>query len=635
MKIFFTIILFTSLLISFDTQELKVGVYDNPPKIYMDTDSKPRGFFIDILNEIAKQENWHLEYVHCRWGECLDMLEKGELDIMPDVAYSKERQKHLLFNQEVALSSWSVVYVNKKSDISSILDLDERKVAILGNSIQHEQIKDTFKLYDIHPSLVLTADYNDSLKLLKNKKVDAAIVNKHFGDLNKDKFRVKKTSILINPAIIKFAFTNMDKNLPVAKKIDMHLKEFKSNKDSVYYASTKKYLTAKEHFKIPKWLKITILIILGVIVFLIFTVMFFRHLLKLKTKEILNKSIQFQELQKEKLEDYKKILYALISMIEQRDSYTAGHSQRVAKYSKLIAKEMGCSTQDQELIFKAATLHDIGKIATPDAILLKPERLSSLEYELIKEHVNIGVNILKDIPMFKDISNIIKYHHEKYDGSGYPNGILKDDIPLLSRVMMVADAFDAMTTNRIYKHKKSQTEAFEELRSLSGIHYHPEVVDAALKALKNVEIQDFNQNPITAVEEQRFVYFYKDFVTDLYNAKYLEATFMNDEKEQRYKEALIVSLHKFDIYNKKHGWEEGNAMLKEFASFLQELFKDSLIFRIRANDFIILPKKPYQETAIKRSIEDFMQSSEIEFDLNVYDLKKNKIYSYDDIKRFL
>jgi putative nucleotidyltransferase with HDIG domain/diguanylate cyclase (GGDEF)-like protein len=360
-------------------------------------------------------------------------------------------------------------------------------------------------------------------------------------------------------------------------------------------------------------------------------------MLNLKTKEVIEKSEKLHKQEEQKIKDYENFVYALVSMIEQRDSYTAGHSQRVAKYSLLIAKEMGYSMQECELLFKAATLHDIGKIATPDSILLKPDKLSKLEYNLMKEHVNVGVKMLKNIPMFKGISHIIKYHHEKYNGSGYPDGLSGNDIPELSRIMMVADAFDAMTTNRIYKHKKSVNDALAELKSLSKIHYHPEVVDAAIKALSCTKItDDFNQTPITEIEQQRFAYFYKDAVTELYNVKYLETTLINNNDTLKYKKSIVISLHKFDIYNKKHGWDKGDETLKNFAKLLYTLFTESLIFRIRANDFIILLQNELNKSSlIQEEIKNFTEKAEIEFDFNIYDLKADKIHSYSDLKKFI
>lgn len=125
-------------------------------------------------------------------------------------------------------------------------------------------------------------------------------------------------------------------------------------------------------------------------------------------------------LEEEKIAYYEKTLLGLIKMVESRDSYTAGHSQRVAEYSKRIALEMGYPPDKCDLLYRAGLLHDIGKIATPDAILLKPSHLDTLERELIKEHVNVGVNMLSEIPMFDTIVPIIKSHHERYDEEGYP-----------------------------------------------------------------------------------------------------------------------------------------------------------------------------------------------------------------------
>ena len=114
-------------------------------------------------------------------------------------------------------------------------------------------------------------------------------------------------------------------------------------------------------------------------------------------------------------------------------------------------------------IYQAGILHDIGKIATPDVILLNPQILNKLEYKLIQEHVKVGYRLLVNIPMFQDLAEIIHSHHERYNGTGYPRGLKGDEINPLARIMIVADAFDAMTTNRIYKGRKNLTEALDEL----------------------------------------------------------------------------------------------------------------------------------------------------------------------------
>lgn len=237
----------------------------------------------------------------------------------------------------------------------------------------------------------------------------------------------------------------------------------------------------------------------------------------------------YQNLEHARVEDYEKILLALVKMIEQRDSYTAGHSQRVATYAKMLAQDLGYDEEICDLIYKAGVLHDIGKIATPDAILLKPECLSSIEYKLIQEHVKVGISILKEVPMFSKIIDIIGSHHERYDGKGYPLGLKGDAIFSLARIMIVADAFDAMTTSRIYRHKKNVEEALEEIKSLSNIQFHPEVVQSALRVLAHVKIENkASQLPTSELEEERFVYFYRDSVSHLHNQKYLSIVLLKN-----------------------------------------------------------------------------------------------------------
>ena len=178
----------------------------------------------------------------------------------------------------------------------------------------------------------------------------------------------------------------------------------------------------------------------------------------------------------------------MIDMIESSDAYTAGHTKRVARYCELIAREMNYSEKEIELVKNAARLHDIGNISMPESILLKPDKLDTAEYKLIQEHLNTGYEMLNNINQYKDIAQIIKEHHERYDGSGYPNGLKADEINPLSQIIIVADAFDAMTTNEIYKSTKTVEEALQEIESLSASHFHPDVVYAALVVLKNISI---------------------------------------------------------------------------------------------------------------------------------------------------
>lgn len=317
------------------------------------------------------------------------------------------------------------------------------------------------------------------------------------------------------------------------------------------------------------------------------------------------------KLEKEKLKNQEQFIHAMIDMIESRDSYTAGHTKRVAKYCELIAKEMGYKQEDIELLKKAAWLHDIGKISTPDSILLKPGKLTRLEYQLIQDHLEAGYKLLHQIDAYKKIAEIVREHHEKFDGSGYPRGLKGNEIHPLGRIMIVADSFDAMTTNRIYKKKKSIETALKELEDLSGKLYHPEVVEAALKALKDIKIdENISQIPKTKIEEQRFAYFYKDRLTGLFIKEYLDV-YLRDYIHTKEYYKYTIRLHNFSAFNKKHGWDEGDRFLSQFANYLQELFPHTAIFRIEGDDFLIISEEPLQD--IKTMIYGFtdFQTSEL------------------------
>lgn len=293
-------------------------------------------------------------------------------------------------------------------------------------------------------------------------------------------------------------------------------------------------------------------------------------------------------LEEEKIKNQEQIIHSMIDMIESRDSYTAGHTKRVAHYCELIAIEMEYSKEDISLVKKAAWLHDIGKISTPDSILLKPGKLNDVEYKLIQEHLTCGYEMLRKIDEYKIIADIIREHHEKYDGSGYPRGLKANAIMPLSRIMIVADAFDAMTTDRVYKPRKSVEIALKELEDLSAEHFHPEVVEASLKALARVDVNtDISQLPKSYMEEQRFAYFYKDRLTNLFVIDYLSLILRYHIKTESIY-MYNIKLHNFSEYNKKFSWVQGDKFLADFAAYIDGLYKDSIVFRVEGDDFMIL-----------------------------------------------
>lgn len=174
--------------------------------------------------------------------------------------------------------------------------------------------------------------------------------------------------------------------------------------------------------------------------------------------------------------------------IDAKDPYTNGHSKRVAYYTKLIAKECGYEGEELDRIYYVALLHDCGKIGVPDDILGKPGRLTSEEFEIIKSHTVRGGEILSSFKSLKDVGEGALYHHERYDGKGYPEGKKGEDIPLIARMICVADSFDAMNTDRVYRKKLSKEQIIDELEKNKGLQFDPVYADVMLKLIKENRI---------------------------------------------------------------------------------------------------------------------------------------------------
>lgn len=337
-------------------------------------------------------------------------------------------------------------------------------------------------------------------------------------------------------------------------------------------------------------------------------------------------------LEKEKIRNFEKTLLSFVEMIEERDTYTGGHSQRVANYSKLIAQKMGRSDKECDLLYQAGILHDIGKVVTPDSILLKPGKLNDLEYNLIKQHVKVGYDLLSKIPMYKEIAEIIVYHHEHYDGGGYPSGAKGDEIPFLSRIMIVADAFDAMTTNRIYKGRKNINEAIKELMIFSGKQFHPEVVKSAVEVLSNIKVSDLvNQLPTTEIERERFAYFFRDQVTNVYNAEYLNLILNQKHYEKKHVYLNAIYLHNFSIFSQKHGWSVENKLLKKLADFLHITYPLALIFRIHRNDFILLSEEPLTVDINQFDYIESLMDNQVSVSTKEIAPLEDNLYNIDDV----
>lgn len=201
--------------------------------------------------------------------------------------------------------------------------------------------------------------------------------------------------------------------------------------------------------------------------------------------EIKNINSQLSETYEKLEQAYLESIQTLRYTVEAKDPYTRGHSDRVAEYSVLIGKHLGLSDADLKTLQIGGLFHDIGKIGVPDAILRKESKLTDDEYSEIKNHPSIGAHILSTATIFQDIIPIVKHHHEKYDGNGYPGRLKGEEIPYFARIAAIADTFDAMTSKRTYRDALPLDVVIAEFERCKGTQFDPALDDVFLDILKN------------------------------------------------------------------------------------------------------------------------------------------------------
>jgi len=184
------------------------------------------------------------------------------------------------------------------------------------------------------------------------------------------------------------------------------------------------------------------------------------------------------------------IIVSMAGAVDAKDAYTHGHSLRVARMALIVAREKGLPREELEPLLLSAILHDVGKIGIPDDILKKPGRLNRAEFEIMKGHPIAGAKMLQHIPALENVIPGILHHHEYWNGSGYPHGLAGEGIPLQGRIIHIGDAFDAMTTDRIYRTKTDVAGAVAEICKHSGKQFDPSLVECFLQANRSGRIHD-------------------------------------------------------------------------------------------------------------------------------------------------
>lgn len=365
-----------------------------------------------------------------------------------------------------------------------------------------------------------------------------------------------------------------------------------------------------------------------------------------RVMELNNLKRDLQQQVKEKAEETERVtvmaITAIASIIDAKDSYTKGHAVRVALYSEEIARRLGWSEEDVTNIKYVALLHDIGKIGISDSVLSKPGTLSEDEYSIIKEHTLMGAEILKDLTMVKMAAEGARYHHERYDGTGYPSGISGKKIPAIARVISVADAYDAMNSDRAYRTKRTRKEIIEQFQIESGHQFDPDVAKTMLDMIdENIIFNDQDYSlgtPLDHAEEsgvliKRVLSEYtkemksvsqKDNLTGLWNRAYLEEQ-VNSYLGQKGKRGtmFILDIDNFKAVNDTYGHIIGDAVLVNFAKVIKQIIREEdIACRIGGDEFILFFKGGMKRKTAECKAKELLDSMECMLrDMNTMEVK--------------
>ncbi len=320
--------------------------------------------------------------------------------------------------------------------------------------------------------------------------------------------------------------------------------------------------------------------------------------------------------------------------IDAKDDYTKGHSIRVAYYSEALARKIGWSEEEVQNIHYIALLHDIGKIGVPDSVLNKPFKLTNVEFELIKNHTVMGAEILKDIKMFPNVSVGAKYHHERFDGRGYPSGLKGDEIPIVARIIGIVDSYDAMTSNRVYRKRLQDEMVRQELVRGKGSQFDPYLVDQFMELLEEGNLQQnipeedmvmpiFNSDKIYGgvTREETGLNTKLDYLTGLLG---------REQGEKEITESLrngngcimMIDLDNFREMNDKFGHLAGDYVLKEVADLLKDVSRKNIVCRMGGDEFL------YYVDGIMRQEE---AEEKVRLILDTFDKRKREIAMLENI----
>jgi signal transduction histidine kinase len=271
--------------------KLKVGVYQNVPLSFSDEKGAVKGFFIDILEYVAEKEDWAIEYHPDSWAQCLQNLEKGEIDLLGVIAYSPEHAKLFDYTYESVQTEWGQVYTHKQFGIESILDLKFKKIAVLQGDMHFINLRQMMKSFGFSVRFIEAFDYETVMELVEVGRCDVGVVSYLYGLQHENDYQVNKSPVIFSPQKLYFAVPR-GKNWWALQALDAHLHDLKGDKRSIYYQAIQKWFVAANHWGIPKWLLWLMVGVGGLLAIFLSTSLILRSRVKARTAELTEKNIE-------------------------------------------------------------------------------------------------------------------------------------------------------------------------------------------------------------------------------------------------------------------------------------------------------------------------------------------------------
>ena len=235
---------------------IRVGIYENAPLIFTEDSGRARGIYSDLLQYIAEEENWQIEYRHCIWSECLQLLDKGEIDLLVAIAVTEERSARFDFSHETVILNWGQLYTLPESGIESLLDLEGKRVAVLTDDIHTEALESLLGQFGVTCELIRVDEYPTIMELLAAGRVDAGLTNRLFGAQHERDYQVVRTATVFNPLDVRFALPKgAGQNAQLIAALDTHLLALKQDQDSIYYQSLDRWISGTSRWAVPPWLR--------------------------------------------------------------------------------------------------------------------------------------------------------------------------------------------------------------------------------------------------------------------------------------------------------------------------------------------------------------------------------------------